>query len=111
MKKWIHRFKTPPHLKNTLPAPPRPVHLPDGVQWLSGEGAGSWFYAESVADHWVITRYAPDGRMECRGRFQVIGSNHLRTDKPFSFTHLSHCQTVHLLQDGVRLKLQRSEHI
>jgi hypothetical protein len=34
------------NVKGTLPAPVRPDNLASASQWLSGEGAGSWFHLE-----------------------------------------------------------------
>ncbi len=32
------------NLRNTLPAPTKPANIPNESQWLSREGAGSWFF-------------------------------------------------------------------
>jgi hypothetical protein len=39
----VRRYCPPVLLDTTLPAPPRPVNVPDDAQWVAGETSGSWF--------------------------------------------------------------------
>lgn len=117
-------------LKTFLPAPPKPSHLPAEAQWLSGEGAGSWFAIEqnnqaySTPPNYTISRFNPEGQLECKGHFVTsdVATEDLQTkssstgdfakvdnslhdhlfslDLPYRFTYLSHCKQVHILQQG-----------
>jgi len=81
-----------------LPEPNRPTHLPINAKWLSGEGAGSWFVIkeEKNSQLYIITRYSPDGNMECKGIFKT--DNKVDLGKNFSITYPSHCLKVTILQ-------------
>jgi hypothetical protein len=100
-------------LKQTLPEPDRPDDLPNSVQWLAGEGAGSWFYIEntSKANEFLIQRFSPKGQLECEGVFTMENSKHdLNLSKAYRFVHLSHCAFVHIEQDGEVFRLVRKMH-
>jgi hypothetical protein len=96
-------------IKGTLPEPIRPESLPKKAQWLAGEGAGSWFLIEDILEKSIfkVTRYSPEGKIECEGNFEIADSNdNLDLSKPYQFIHLSHCAFVHIKQGEV-IKLNR----
>jgi hypothetical protein len=97
------------HLKTTLPQPNRPEKLPNEAQWLSGEGAGSWFYIVSTSyeNRFEIIRYHPTGKLECQGIFKLDSSSVLNLNVTYQFQHISHCAFVHILQNRKLLKLIR----
>lgn len=94
-------------LINTLPAPPLLASLPASCQWLSGEGAGSWFNIIQVEQYYEISRFSPEGLLECKGIFQILNHEKFKIQKPFKFIHLSHCQKVNLIQDSVHFSMLR----
>lgn len=94
-------------LKSTLTAPAIPRNIPPNSQWLSGEGAGSWFYMESAKHDYIITRYSPTGKVECSGLFRITNQIDLDLDIPFQFIHLSHCKSVTLQQHVKIVKMER----
>jgi hypothetical protein len=97
-------------LKQTLPAPKLPKNLPESVQWLAGEGAGSWFYIESNSNEYefLIQRYSPNGDLECEGLFKYEDEKRsIDLNKPFKFVHLSHCAFVNIRQDETTITLYR----
>ena len=84
----------------TLEAPPKPLTLPNGAQWLAGEGAGSWFHIEARKAGYEITRYSPLGSIECSGNFRIISGDAIDFKQAYKFVHLSHCQKVAIEQFG-----------
>ncbi len=95
-------------LKSTLSAPAIPECIPVNSQWLAGEGAGSWFYiTEEETSTFEITRYSPEGKTECSGKFQIKNSTLLDLSKNYEFIHLSHCKSVNIKQDDFIVCLER----
>lgn len=93
-------MKKPHFTKTTLPEPKRPENLPDYAQWLSGEGAGSWFVIEKIGNDYEITRFLSEGVVECKGVFisKTPNFNHLQS---YQFTYLSHCKEVNIIQSEI----------
>ncbi len=87
-------------LKSTLPEPERPSWLPGTAQWLSGEGAGSWFAIEMADENFLVRRFSPKGKLEFENIFSADHNRHLDPDKPYRFEHLSHCKKVRIIQDN-----------
>jgi len=83
-----------------LRIPVRPQNISASSQWLSGEGAGSWFSLENTFGKIIVSRYSPEGKLECRGEFLEGESGKLKWDEEFSFTYLSHCGKLTLLQNN-----------
>lgn len=95
-------------LKSALAAPVRPVNIPENAQWLSGEGAGSWFAFKREEDGIKVTRYAPSGEIECNGMFEMTKDlDHLINTK-LIITYPSNCMEVSLLSDKRKIKIQRN---
>jgi hypothetical protein len=90
--------------------------IPEDAQWLSGEGAGSWFSLRFRDVFLIVTRYAPDGTVECSGMYQesVGGSGKAsssllqRNYSDFRLDHPSNCKEVALLYQGVRVRFERT---
>jgi hypothetical protein len=87
-------------LKSTLPAPPRHPAIPENAQWLSGEGAGSWFHIAEDGDGYIISRFRPEGKIECKSRFDIGQGQVFNTGLKYIFIHLSHCNQVRIKQNG-----------
>ncbi|MDT8346671.1 MAG: DUF6695 family protein [Flavobacteriaceae bacterium] len=87
--------------RKSLPEPEKPKHIPESVQWLSGEGAGSWFYLlpKPEESQLVMQRFSPSGKLECEGIFKPK-SDCPNLQNPIAVTHLSHCQQLSIEQHG-----------
>jgi hypothetical protein len=96
------------NIKETLPPPQRASCIPDTAQWLAGEGAGSWFYIKQANKYFEITRFSPEGRIECKGTFGLKSTAVFDISRPFKIIHLSHCKKVSIEQGHVFL-LERLE--
>ena len=94
-------------LKSTVLAPKLPNNLPQTAQWLSGEGAGSWFVIEPKETGFEIIRFSPEGKMECEGLFNCENRSEFKIEKEYQFTHLSHCKTVRILQENTIFVFER----
>lgn len=94
-------------LESTLPPPARHHAIPEHAQWLSGEGAGSWFSLEIEGVFLNLTRYSPQGMVECRGYFEgpieELGKANV---KPI-LGYLSHCRELTLRINGEKIKFKR----
>lgn len=87
-------------LTSTLRSPDKHEAIPKTAQWLSGEGCGSWFDIKTQSNHhYLISRYSPDGDLECQGIFRIINNQAFDIRSAFQFVHLSHCQKVNIQQD------------
>lgn len=95
------------NLHSTLGEPKKVENIPSNSQWLAGEGAGSWFSIEITVPYYKITRYSPEGKIECSGIFSVSNQVEFNINLPYQVTHLSHCQFVTILQDKREIKLNR----
>jgi len=91
-------------LLSTLPQPERHPDVPSGAQWLSGEGAGSWFAFEAGETALKVTRYSPDGKLECGGVFEGAGIGHVASGDQFTVDYPSNCNQV-LLKNGTKTLL------
>lgn len=94
-------------LKTTLSAPGRATSIPQNAVWLSGEGAGSWFIIEENGNSFCITRYSPEGTQECSGEFTPANGESIHLSEKFEITHLSHCHTIRIKQNGRVVVLMR----
>ena len=97
-------------LKLTLVQPLKATNIPDNALWLSGEGAGSWFSINQVTKNYRISRYSPEGELECSGVFKVSNFNSFNINLPFQIEHLSHCQNVVVSQSGKIIIFKRFDH-
>lgn len=95
------------NVKSTLPPPPLPQGVPGKSQWLGGEVIGSWFSIEQNGSDYLVERFSAGGTLECRGVFRLSGSRTFNPGASYSFTYLSHCTEVNILQDGFTFRFTR----
>ena len=95
-------------LKTTLQPPPRDVKIPENAQWLSGEGAGSWFVFEVQKSQLRVTRYSPGGLIECTGQYENQNSHSVLPDNSFRITYPSNCKVVSLANKDRELRFERA---
>ena len=91
----------------TLNEPPKTDTIPFDSQWLSGEGAGSWFYLSLTINQYEITRYSPEGKIECTGIFKITNDIPFDANISFQFVHLSHCKSITIIQNDKVIKMER----
>lgn len=96
-------------LKSTLSAPVRPLEIPVTAQWLSGEGAGSWFNIIEKNKKFYISRFSPSGELECDSEFATSNIQNFDINKPYHFGYLSHCRKVIIRQNDKRIEFERLE--
>ncbi|NBC82881.1 MAG: hypothetical protein GVY19_05815 [Bacteroidetes bacterium] len=91
-------------LKTTLPPPDKNATIPSGAQWLSGEGAGSWFHCKWIREILEVTRYSAEGIIECSGMYKSRNTNESIQEKGlFTVTYPSNCQVVSLhFREGLK---------
>lgn len=88
----------PKFLNTTLPTPKRHPKIPENAQWLSGEGAGSWFSFEAKENLLFVSRFAPDGTLECSGYYKNDNTELL--NESAILTYPSNCKEVTLRHDS-----------
>lgn len=86
---------------NVLEAPSKPKNIPQDSQWLSGEGAGSWFSIALENDDYLIYRFSPEGKIECSGKFELVGNSLFQLNNQYQFTYLSHCAQIKIIQNNI----------
>ncbi len=89
-----------------LSAPTKPKHLFGQLHWLAGEGCGSWFEIENEGNHFLITRYDPQGKIECKGVFQCLNPLRPNLKHQFELAYLSHCAEVNFVQNNHSFKFR-----
>lgn len=94
-------------LRKTLAAPKTPKQIPSNSQWLSGEGAGSWFNIVEEDTRFIISRYSPKGELECEREFIISNNEYFNISEPYHFDYLSHCQKVVIKQNGSSVEFIR----
>ena len=97
-------------LKTTLQPPPRDAKIPENAQWMSGEGAGSWFIFKVEKSLLWVTRYSPDGLIECTGQYENQNSHSVLPDNSFRITYPSNCKVVSLANKDRKLRFERAPH-
>jgi hypothetical protein len=83
-------------LRSTIEVPIKDGKIPDDAQWLGGEGAGSWFSLEPENSQLKITRYAPDGKVECTGIYENLHTPVNFSNHHFLITYPSNCKVISL---------------
>ncbi len=97
-------------LQTTLPEPKRLGSVLPAAQWLDGEGARSWFGIVPANDEkFEITRFSPEGKVECQGKFRISNKQLFRIKHAFRFDHLSHCRKVRIRQENNTIEFRRIE--
>ena len=94
-------------VKSTLPEPEKHTSIPANSQWLSGEGAGSWFSIKKENEKFYVSRYSPEGKVECEGEFVCKNEHQFSIEMKYQFVHLSHCKTVHIVQESSTFIFER----
>jgi hypothetical protein len=95
-------------LRSTLQAPAKDSKIPENAQWLGGEGAGSWFDFELQNSQLKVTRYSPDGLIECTGYFENRNSNGIWPDNSFRVAYPSNCNIISLAKNNLLIRFERS---
>lgn len=83
-------------LVSTLPRPEKTPNIPESAQWLSGEGAGSWFMIELKKGLLKVTRYAPDGTIECSGYYKGSVNGQSVDPGSYKIDYPSNCREMNL---------------
>lgn len=95
-------------LVSTLPAPEKHPAIPENAQWLGGEGAGSWFVFSFEDALLKVSRYSPNGVIECTGLYKNRDvAKPLTKHTTFSVSYPSNCKTVSLKVGDDKIQLQR----
>lgn len=96
-------------LTATLPPPERHPDIPEIAQWLSGEGAGSWFVFDIENTLLKVTRYSVFGVIECTGLYENKDAIAvLRNEISYKITYPSNCKTVSLKINDTEMKFHRA---
>lgn len=95
------------YLKQTLVSPQRHPDVPLSAQWLAGEGAGSWYLCNIMADYLEVARYSVDGKLECNGMFANRFGEKIRKHEKFKVYYPSNCKEVTLIQNGEKFSFMR----
>lgn len=94
-------------LRSTIQAPSRDSEIPENAQWLGGEGAGSWFNFVPENSQLKVTRYAPDGKVECTGFYKNLSAPANFSNHHFQITYPSNCKVVSLKNQDTVLQFER----
>lgn len=90
-------------LKSTLQEPEKNAKIPKNAQWLSGEGAGSWFDLNLENSEIKLTKYSPEGLIECTGLYKNIIDS---LDHDFQITYPSNCKEVTIIKNRKLISLE-----
>jgi len=93
--------------RSTLLPPARDSKIPENAQWLSGEGAGSWFVFEQENAQLKVSRYSPSGIVECEGYYKSQNGHEVSPDSTFQITYPSNCKEVLLKRNDTKLRFER----
>jgi len=95
-------------LRSTLHAPPKHLNIPENAQWLGGEGAGSWFDFETQNSRLKVTRYSPDGLIECMGYYENPNIDSIWPNNSFRVSYPSNCTIITFAKNNRMITLERS---
>lgn len=88
-------------LPEVLPQPGIPENLSDGVKWLSGEGAGSWFDLYFENGMLFMQRYTAKGIKECENTFPV--PDDFNPSQDFEITYPCFCNKITVIQGDKKI--------
>ena len=54
-----------------------------------------------------ISRFAPDGNLECEGEFIISNNQPFYIEKSYLLGYLSHCGKVNIIQNEIKIELKR----
>ena len=94
-------------LRGTLAQPSKHPNIPSNAQWLSGEGAGSWFSFRFKETSLEVTRYSPNGVVECDGIYEsgIPGMN--QSIQHLKIAYPSDCNKITLDDSGKTMQFNR----
>jgi hypothetical protein len=95
-------------LRSTLEPPARNNKIPENAQWLGGEGAGSWFDLKAQNRQLMVTRYSPDGKVECTGLYKNQNNQGILPDNSFRVTYPSNCKVISLASNDRLIQFERA---
>lgn len=96
-------------LTATLPPPERHYLIPGNAQWLSGEGAGSWFVFNFEGTLLQVTRFSPQGVVECKGLFENPDAiESLKKTDSFFISYPSHCKMISVKVNDSEIRFKRA---
>jgi hypothetical protein len=102
----VRRYCPPVLLDTTLPAPPRPVNVPDDAQWVAGETGGSWFHLIAQGASFRLDRYCAEGEIECSSALRTDNGATIDIEEQYTILPMSHCAQVQLQLSGQMLMLR-----
>lgn len=91
--------------QSTLKSPTKKSGIPQNAQWLSGEGAGSWFFLEQTNEWLKMSRFSPNGALECTSEFKT--ENKIPKMEDIQITYPSNCSKITLLIKDKKLYLSK----
>lgn len=91
-------------LNSTLMQPKKHPKIPENAQWLSGEGAGSWFTFKFKNKFMFITRFTTNGSIECSGFYETQNNLDLIN---FAITYPSNCKLITLTKNDKVMSFER----
>jgi len=96
--------------RSTLPAPGRELKIPESAQWLSGEGAGSWYHLEYSRQLTTVSRYSPDGLIESVWQFEPLPTESLPQSKMLTITYPTDARGISLKNGKGIIRLNKLKH-
>lgn len=94
-------------LNSTLPAPKRHPDIPPHAQWLSGEGAGSWFVINPLHNGFEVHRFAPSGKKECSSFYEGNNYKKLFSKRSgYAIAHPGNCRKITIKTGNLRVSFQ-----
>lgn len=90
--------------KGTTHPPALPSTIPAHSQWLSGQGAGTWFCIDTTSNpnQYNIKRYTPKGSLDCDRIFEIEdNSSVFDINESYQFAHVSHCAKCRIKQNEI----------
>jgi len=84
------------------------VRLPNTAQKVTGTGSSAWFEiekAEDLENQYKIKRYNDLHELDYVGLFKT--DDYFDINSRFQFTHNSHCEHCHILQNGSLIKFNK----
>jgi len=94
------------YLRSTLRAPAKNHSIPEGAQWLAGEGAGSWFVVGFENGRIKATRYSPEGVVECSGLYTISGTGNIEDVTSGTITYPSDCRVITMVCNNSQIELR-----
>jgi len=99
--------------KGIITQPKKPNHLPNHVQWLTGQGCGSWFELNNLEkkDIYNIKRYSPEGDLEFSNEFTILTDREFSSQCPYAFTYMSHHKMCTIIQHNHKFEFYNVKYL